>query len=405
MTRLLLILSFAGSTMLPAYGLTGNWSQPDIDSWLYENASFPGSNIYGSSFTGGLTVDSGTNKFDPSSAAEMARLSSVLFGFETSGQITPGLSPAEYDIQSVTLTVRFRSGVNGLSQYETAPVDPNQYLADFLAGGIAPQLPMELYGAGFRDGYEGLALGINQTGTRFSEASNPTGGGPTLVGHPDLETTFSYVAYPAVGDPNSPGQLVDVTNNITGGFSETAPGNLTDPFAATPWAVGTAPLSVGNDIPVNTTFTFDLNLSLPGVESYLQESLSEGAVGFVLSSLHDTTAFGDDGAFARWHSKEAVALNIPGAEAATLAIEYSFIAPTPDPDFNEDDLVDGIDFLVWQRDPNAYGGANGLAAWEAEYAGVPVVGAIGTVPEPSSLIYLIAGSLGMCKLMGHRRPC
>ena len=405
MTRLLLILSIVVASLVPAYGLTGSWSQPDIDSWLYENASFPGSNIYGSSFTGGLSVDGGTNEFELSSAAEMARLSSVLFGFETSGQITAGLNPSEYDIQSVSLTVRFRSAVNGLSQYETAPVDPNQYLSDFLSGGVAPQLPMELYGAGFRDGFEGLALGINQTGSRFSETTNPMGGGATLVGHPELETTTSYVAYPAVGDPNAPGQLVDVTNNLTGGFSETALGNLTDPFAVTPWAIGTAPLNVGDNIPANSTFTFDLNLALPGVEGYVQESLADGAIGFVLSSLHDTTAFGDDGAFARWHTKEAVALNIPGAEAATLSIDYSLVAPPPDPDFNGDGRVDAIDFLSWQLDPNANGGAAGLTAWESNYGGAGSSGAASIVPEPHVVIHLIAGIVWMCKLRGRPWSC
>lgn len=380
----------------PSRADSANWSAPDIDSWVYGNASSPGFNPYGSTFTGGFAVDGGTNQFGPRSAVDAARLSSFLLGFETTPEIVAGLLPQQYDIQSVTLTVKFRSGVNGFVQYETAPSDPASYLADFLDGGVTAQQPMELYGVGFRDGYEGLALGINQTGTRFSEASDPFDGSATLENDPNLATTSSYVVYPKVGDPNSPGQWRDVSNNITGGFSDTAPGNLTAPFAAAPWAIGTTSLNVGDDVPVNTTFTFNIDLSQSGAEAYLQQSLAEGAVGLMLSSLHDTTPFGDDGAFARWHSKEAAALGILGAEAPTLAIEYSIVDPYLDGDFDHDFDVDGDDFLAWQRgelsDPPS---AADLAVWEAHYpTSGPLAGAF-AVPEPATCGLLMLATVAL----------
>jgi prepilin-type N-terminal cleavage/methylation domain-containing protein/prepilin-type processing-associated H-X9-DG protein len=369
----------------PSRAATASWSAPDIDSWVYANAGSPGFNPYGSTFTGGLMIDAGTNQFAPRSALDAARLSTFLIGFETYPEITAGLLPQQYEIESVTLTVKFRSGVNGFVQYETAPSDPAAYLADYLDGGVTAQQPMELYGIGFRDGYEGLALGVNQTGTRFSEESDPFDGSATLENDPNLATASSYVVYPKVGDPNRSGQWQDVSNNITGGFSDTAPGNLTAPFAATPWAVGTTSLAVGSNVPANTTFTFNVDLSQSGVESYLQESLADGALGFFLSSLHNTTPFGDEGAFARWHSKEAVALGIPGAEAPTLAISYSIVEPYPDGDFDHDFDVDGDDFLAWQRGESTVPlSAFDLALWEANYGTpAPLAGGL-PVPEPAT---------------------
>lgn len=69
-----------------------------------------------------------------------------------------------------------------------------------------------------------------------------------------------------------------------------------------------------------------------------------------------------------------------------------------DADFNNDNIVDGADFLIWQRgfgtgSTNATGDADGngavdaadLAAWKAAFGGAPAVAAVGAVPEPASL--------------------
>ena len=52
-------------------------------------------------------------------------------------------------------------------------------------------------------------------------------------------------------------------------------------------------------------------------------------------------------------------------------------------DFNDDGLVDGRDFLVWQRDP----GVGNLADWQNNY-GFGSLAAVGSVPEPTSLALL-----------------
>lgn len=376
---------------------TAIWNSSNIDSWIYGNAGAPGFNPYASTFTGGFVVDTGTNQFEPRTALDAARLSTMLVAFETDPNIAAGMLPEQYDLESVTLTVKFRSGVNGSILYETNPSNPAAYLADYLDGGVSAQQPIELFGIGFRSGFEGLALGVNQTGTRFSEESEPFGGGPTLVGNPDLETSASYVVYPKVGDPENPGQWLDVSNNITGGFSETAPGNITAPFAVTPWAVGTvAGLSAGDTVPIQTTFTFDLDLSQPGVEQYIQESLAQGALGFMLSSLHDTTPFGDEGAFARWHTKESLNFPALGGASPSLEIQYSIVDPYSDGDFDHDYDVDGEDFLKWQRgeSPEPHS-ASDLALWESNYGTPGPLVAVLTVPEPANCALFLVGALAL----------
>jgi hypothetical protein len=71
--------------------------------------------------------------------------------------------------------------------------------------------------------------------------------------------------------------------------------------------------------------------------------------------------------------------------------------PVSDTDFDNDNDVDGADFLIWQQglgigtnngtgDANASGSVDGadLALWISKYGGPPAVGAAGAVPEPGT---------------------
>ena len=304
-----LLISMAAS----GQASTGTWSQPALDSWVYVNGGSPGSRIFTPSFTGGLAIDPSTQSFQYRPTDDPARLGSMLIAFETSSQITAGLASHRYLIESVTVTSRVASGSVGPILYETQVPTPAGFLADFVGSGLDAQQPMELYGVGLRDNFEGFALGPSQTGLRFAEATAPysAADGGSLV-------------YPLVGGTGTSEPWHDVSNNITGGFSATT-ANATSqvaPFAATPWAVGTTSLSTGAAIPDNTTFTFSVNVGLPGVMSYLQQGLADGSVGFLLSSLHSTTQSGGAGSYPQWYAKEAVGL-IPGAAAPALTIQVS----------------------------------------------------------------------------------
>jgi hypothetical protein len=74
--------------------------------------------------------------------------------------------------------------------------------------------------------------------------------------------------------------------------------------------------------------------------------------------------------------------------------------PTNNADFNGDNIVDGADFLIWQRgfgstgqpnkstgDATGDGNVNGLDLdqWKLKFGGAPAVAAIGAVPEPAAL--------------------
>ena len=91
---------------------------------------------------------------------------------------------------------------------------------------------------------------------------------------------------------------------------------------------------------------------------------------------------------------------------------------TEDADFDDNGVVDGKDFLIWQRNQpitdmtatNADGDANGdmnvtaadLAIWSSNYDQEPITSAAAAVPEPSTFVSWIVFSL--FSLFGYR-PC
>ncbi len=61
-------------------------------------------------------------------------------------------------------------------------------------------------------------------------------------------------------------------------------------------------------------------------------------------------------------------------------------------DFDGNGVVDGNDFLKWQRED---GSAASLALWEANYGATALVAAVGSVPEPSSVVLAMLVSVSM----------
>ena len=66
-------------------------------------------------------------------------------------------------------------------------------------------------------------------------------------------------------------------------------------------------------------------------------------------------------------------------------------------DFDEDGDVDGADFLKWQRDPTI----GNLADWQANYGAASSLAAAEAVPEPASLMILLAMAVQLLMLQ-HR---
>ena len=375
----------ASGTSNLASGATASWITPALDTFSYTNASGPGGRILGPSFTGGLDLDSDSQQFEAHPKDLPARLGMPLVAFDTSSQISPGLPSTRYQINSVTFTLKMRNGSGGELQYDPNPISNAAILNEVTGSGTTTLRPMELYGVGFRDGYtgysfEGAAGGIKP----FSESI-----------HPYASSDGGYIPYPIVGSAVQIGQYVDVSNSLTGGFSATAAGNTTAPFDVTPWAIGTtSSVSATNTILDDATFAFQVNLNLPGVLSYVQQSLAKGGLGFFVSSLHNSEEFGVGGGYPQWFMKEAVGV-FGDAVPATLSVNYQILSLPGDYDGNG--IVNADDYSKWKTSfgtsvaagSGADGNGNGIVD-AADYTiwrdhCTPLVGSSATaVPEPAA---------------------
>ncbi|MEO0529144.1 MAG: hypothetical protein AAF266_01070, partial [Planctomycetota bacterium] len=174
--RLLLLLG----VVLPATdgrGELASWDEPAIDTWLYTNSSTSGSREFGPTF-GSFDIDPNTGEFFLGSDQGPSRLGMTLVAFETDDQIEGGLAPSRYAIKSVTVKAWGTRTGNGDLLYSEQPITPASLLAEATAGPISSQQPVELFGVGFTEDFEGFALGTNAGGGSafFSEATEPYDG-------------------------------------------------------------------------------------------------------------------------------------------------------------------------------------------------------------------------------------
>ena len=324
-----------------AQAVTANWTSSNLDAFSYPNAVSAGIRALSPTFTGGLEIDSQSGEFVPRSAQDPARTGTAVVAFDTSTQIEAGLSPARYAINSVTVTATWtKDGANATLRYTDEPLDWEDVLTEYVSQSVSTERPMELYGVGFRDGY---------TGFEFAGAA----AGPPLFDelvHPFSAADGGYIAYPVTGSATEPGSVVDVSNSLTGGYSATEPDHVTEPFTPAPWAIGQAELLPGAEVPDGTTFTFKLDVSAPGVREYVQESLAAGALGFVLSSLHDTAEFGASGGYPKWFLKESTGFPYFSMTPPTLAIDYSIGNALLPGDYDGSGTVDSADYGEWKSD-------------------------------------------------------
>lgn len=404
------LMLLAASTTLRAESSSANWMAPDIDVWFYSNATAPGANVYAATWIGGLAIDNETDDFEPhDSPFAPARHGSMLVAFNTSSQVEAGLSLDRYAITAVSVTLMMKDDqgqtAGGSIFYDDTPDTRDELLNDYRTNDIGSARPIELYGVGFRNGYNGYDFGT------------PVFGPPLLDEVASPYPPGGYIAYPIVGDAENPGQFVDVSNSLTGGFSATEPNQTTGPFETTPWAIGKANFAPGDPVPDDTTFTFTLDLDAAGVREYVRQSLSDGGLGFLVSSLHATTEFGLGGPYPRWYTKEELSSSFPNAMPASLTIEYEVLDEKPPGDYDGNNVVEPADYNRWRIDfgklvpagTGADGNGNGVVdaadyvVWRMNRASQAGGASALSVPEPRSaaiavLAALVLGAGGLKRL-------
>lgn len=261
---------------------------PSFDRWMYPfNASSPLGNRPTASSFGVIDPD-----FDNRDAQ-------VYFGFILTNSVPPGLGPESYQILRCTMEATMSGGT---TEYDptldpwTTYLDPTQalYTADADLG-----RPMELYGAGWRGGWDPWS---------FSED------GPFQSAPPNWRSKRNLYALGILSNA-----LVDVSNSV----DPVGDGSGVSGFDPIPFAVGTAPLTPGDPIPLPTTFTFELDVNHPLIQSYLQHALDDGILGLVIATLHPSVFMGPS-VFPVWDQKESIV-----GTPASLEIECR-VAPSLD---------------------------------------------------------------------------
>lgn len=281
MIAVLSALSLWGSADACAQNQILRFDQPDHDRWFYPHNTTPGTRPQASVFSA-LPMSSGLDD----------RWGFFLIGFDTFDLLPLNLPPECYRVRSVKLTAtvgthenfRYDPTYDSWRTYATTSRDAE--IADADIG-----RPVELSGVGFRQGF---------TARTFTEIS------PHGSSNPGMRNAFP-LGYTDVGEAR------DVSSNVT------------QQFETNPWAVGQAPLAAGSLVPEETRFTFSLDLALPGVTRYLQQSLSLGRLWFSLHSMHP--AFEQGGEFASFYTKDDIGHELFGGLAPTLELEVEIAHP------------------------------------------------------------------------------
>jgi len=123
-------------------------------------------------------------------------------------------------------------------------------------------------------------------------------------------------------------------------------------FEAMPAAVGlSSAVQPGELVPVDTTFTFNLDLCDPAFNAYLRSALDQGVLMLMITSLHPASGGpgGGSGIYPTFYTKENP-VAIPLGFAAQLDLEVQVYRGG---DVDGDGVVDFNDFLAYLNLYNA----------------------------------------------------
>lgn len=264
---------------------------PSLDRWVYPFGDFLGDRPVAPTFA----------SFDPRFDT---RDGQVLLGWDTANQVTTNAGPAQYLIRRLKIAVTVTA--NNAFVYDPT-FDTYLTYATNVPGYVPdgdPGRPVELYGAGYRNGFTAESFRENSSYGRLNPISS------------DNISIGTRNAFAAMHGTN--GTLIDIANNV--GQANASWTNA--PFEVRPWAVGVTTNAVpGELVPEDSVFVFEVDLRDPQVVGYLQSALNEGRLRLFLASLSPASQVtpggvggGGSGAYPQWATRENVLFDPPRLE-------------------------------------------------------------------------------------------
>ncbi|GJM19637.1 MAG: hypothetical protein DHS20C14_18500 [Phycisphaeraceae bacterium] len=303
------VTGFGGTAQLAgAQVIAIDLDTPSSDVWNYPFSTTPGTRETAPTF-GAILFDG----FDD-------RDSQFVVAFNTDGDVPAGLALDQYHVRTVVITATVSNDEQFLydptsDSYATfLPIEDPESAPDTDAG-----RPIELFGVDFRGGLTSATW--TETGVLVGAAAV----------EPAQESRRTFAA--AFDDA---GVGTDVSNN------------LKQRFDVAPWAVGmTGAVTPGDAVPVDTTFTFEIDLCQPGARAYMRRALADGRLILTLTSQQDAAGGpggGEGVIYPVWYTRENVLADILGL-TATLDLEVR-VGNAADLDANGALNVDDIDAFV-----------------------------------------------------------
>lgn len=230
---------------------SATFSAPTLDRWMY---SFNQASPLGSETQATVFSSLGS----PLQSSFDNRDGQWLLGYSTGSAVPSGLGVDRYRVIQARVVARISRDVaftydpshDALATYFAATD------AEFVADSDPGARPIELFGVGYRNGF---------TAQTFAENSPHSPGAP--FPNKRVRNAFAAEFAPAGG------AAVDVSNNVD------------DRFEVHPWAVGQCGVAPGAAVPLDTDFTFDINLSAGGAAASFESGLNDGRINLMITAL------------------------------------------------------------------------------------------------------------------------
>ena len=278
------------------------------DRWMYPFNATPGYRPAGSTF--GYTPYPDETSFDN-------RDGQVIVAFDTSEIVLTGQGAESYDVSTMTFEITLSGNASG--PIDLTVDDWRTYLPEEVKGSLPdedPGRPIELFAAGFRNGYERLTWA---EGDSFSDSD--------IFGQ-NTRNVFSAEITPD-------GSLRDVSSNFT------------QDFTAIPLAVAAFPGYEAGETPVEgEVATFELDTSDPLIQGWLGESLDQGRLVFAVTSL--ISASQGDATLTQFYLRENPLVEVGVREASVISFTVDIVDVCEvREDLNGDCVVDGADLGIF----------------------------------------------------------